>query len=282
MSEECNDSIHDQITEEEIKRTIDSLGELKAPGPDGLNDLFYKQHWQAIKSDVCAAIQLFFSEGTLPEFINETLVALVPKVEKPEKIGQLMSISCCNFMYKIITKIMVSRLKPHLDGLISPTQSAFISGRQIQDNIIVAHEVFHALKSAKHKEKEAMAIKLDMNKAYDRLEWDYICGCLEVFGFNEKWIDRIMACVMGATYRFKINGETSARVLPQRGLRQGDPLSPYLFVLTLETISCLLEKSHLEGNLKGLQLNSNCPTLTHLLFADDALLFAEATKEEAF
>lgn len=105
------------------------MGALKAPGLDGLNGLFYQNHWETIKVEVCAAIQCFFSEGSLPPKINAAVVALVPKVQLPESISQLWPISYCNFLYKIISKIMVSRLKLFLNDLILPTQSAFVAGR---------------------------------------------------------------------------------------------------------------------------------------------------------
>lgn len=224
VSAQCNNAIEDEPSEMEIKEAIDSLGELKAPGPDGLNGLFYKQHWTTIKEEVCSAIQAFFMQGILPEFINETQVALIPKVDKPESINQLRPISCCNFLYKVITKILVTRLKLYLNSLVSQAQSAFIGGRQIQDNILVAHEIFHALKGGRSQAKDTMAIKLDKNKAYDRMEWDNLQVFLEAHGFNEKWINRLMVCVRGANYRFKVNEELSGRIFPGRGLRQGDPL----------------------------------------------------------
>lgn len=225
---------------------------------------------------------VFFHIGTLPSFINETLVALVPKVDKPEKIGQLRPISCCNFLYKVITKILVTKLKPFLNDLVSQAQSAFISGRQIQDNILVAQEAFHFLKKARRGPGEFMALKLDMNKAYERLEWDFLQPCLEAFGFSEKWVTSIMTCVKGATYRFKVNGEISKKIFSQRGLRQGNPLSPYLFFLVAEAMSCMLIKAQEEGRIKGMKIAPKCPVVTHLLFADDFLIFAQATQEEAY
>lgn len=142
VTKEMNDSLNAMASEQEKKEAMLSLGSLKAPGPDGLNGLFYKTHWETIKVDICNSVQNFFATGTLPEEVNEAVVALVPKTPLPESVLHYRPISCCNFMYKIISKIYVSRLKCFMDSLISPNQSAFIGGRLIQDNIIIAHEVF--------------------------------------------------------------------------------------------------------------------------------------------
>lgn len=120
------------------------------------------------------AVTSFFISGKLGDDINNTLVALTPKVQLPEEVSQLRPISCCNYIYKVISKIMVARRKKFPDSLISPQQSAFVEGRLIQDNLVVAHEAFHYLKKKGIKGDRGFALKLDMNKAYDRLEWEFL------------------------------------------------------------------------------------------------------------
>lgn len=146
VSQEMNDVLMKEVTDKEIKEAAFDLGALKAPRPDGLSGIFYQTHWEAIKSDICGAIRSFFEDRTLPPKINETVVALVPKIPLPENITQLRPISCCNFIYKIISKVIASRLKVFLGDLVSQQQSAFVGGRLIQDNLIIAQEVFHSLK----------------------------------------------------------------------------------------------------------------------------------------
>lgn len=142
MNEELNLPIFDL----EIKLAVDSMGDMKAPGPDGLNGLFFQKNWDIIGRVVCTAVKDFFDNGQLPTELNETVVTLIPKVPMPECLNQLRPISCCNYIYKVISKIFVLRLKRFMRGLISHNQSAFVGGRLIQDNLIVAHEAFHALK----------------------------------------------------------------------------------------------------------------------------------------
>lgn len=161
-----NQMLEARVTETEVKAAIEGLGSLKAPGPDGLNGAFFRNHWEAIKGEVLQAVLGFFDGERLLGEINETLVSLIPKVQMAESLNQLRPISCCNFIYKIISKIIVMRLKGIMGQLVSENQSAFVGGRLIQDNLIIAHEAFHALKRKDRGGKDYMAIKLDMNKAY--------------------------------------------------------------------------------------------------------------------
>lgn len=239
VSQEMNDRLLKPVTETEIKAAAFSLGALKAPGPDGLNGLFYQKNWECVKEDICKAVKDFFDGGEFPMTLNETMVALVPKVPLPESISQHRPISCCNYVYKIISKLIVLRLKSFMELLISPNQSAFVGGRQIQDNLVIAHEVFHSLKRRDSRGRENVAIKLDMSKAYDRLEWSFIKDILLAYGFESRWVELVMKLICSVTYKYKVNGFTSQSLTPQRGLRQGDPLSPYIFILAADSLSLI-------------------------------------------
>ena len=122
-----------------------------------------------------------------------------------------------------------------------------------------------------------MAIKLDMSKAYDRVEWPYLESVMRRLGFTEKWIKLMMLCVKTVSYSILVNGEPRGLIKPSRGIRQGDPLSPFLFLLCTEGLHGLITKAVAQGYIKGYSLCRNSPTLTHLLFADDSLLFCRAT-----
>lgn len=282
VSDQMNADLNAPVSEMEIKEAVDSLGALKAPGPDGLNGLFFQKNWETIKGEVKRAVMDFFEKGDLPEEINETVVALIPKVPMPETLNHLRPISCCNFIYKVISKVIVCRLRKFMGDIITPNQSTFIGGRLIQDNLIVAQEVFHALKKKEGIGRDGIAIKLDMNKAYDRVEWGFLEAVLKAYGFNEKWVTTVMKLVTSVTYKYKVNGFLSSKLIPKRGLRQGDPLSPYLFIIVADVLSHMVNGSVDRGLIKGIQLVRGAPSLSHLFFADDSLFFSRADPESVY
>ncbi|XP_028082842.1 uncharacterized protein LOC114284149 [Camellia sinensis] len=196
------------------------------------------------------------------------------------KWGGLFALRLCNFILKIITKLLANRLKGILKNLISPNQSAFVSGRLIQDNVIVAHEAFHSLKLRKSRLVGQMAIKIDFDKAYDRIEWDFLAMVLRKMGFDSKWVHWVMECVSTVSFSIFANGEKKASFVPSRGLRQGDPLSPYLFIIVADVLSKLISHSLQNREIFGFKITRLCPTLTHLFFADDMLLFLKAEDTE--
>lgn len=159
-------------------------------------------------------------------------------------------------------------MKPLLTTLISPQQSAFVAGRAISDNVIITHEVLHYLRTSKAKKYCSMAIKTDMSKVYDMIEWDFLDQVLKCFGFHEIWRSWICQCVQSVSYSFLINGEPRERVVAKRGLRQVDPLSPYLFILCSEVLSRLCRQAQENGLLPGLKVARKSPAVNHLLFGD--------------
>jgi hypothetical protein len=223
----------------------------------------------------------FLNGGVLPRSWNETIVVLIPKVPNPESLKDLRPISLCNVLYKIASKVLANRLKLILPEVISQNQSAFVPGRLITDNVLVAYELTHFLQNKRSGGDCYAALKLDMSKAYDRVEWHFLERMMERLGFDSRWINLIMQCVSTVSYKIKVNGDLTEEIVPTRGLRQGDPLSPYLFLICAEGFSGLLHEAESVGNLEGIIICEGAPSITHLLFADDSLLLLKVNDGNA-
>jgi hypothetical protein len=185
-------------------------------------------------------------------------------------------IACCNVLYKIISKIICNRIKPFLPLLISENQSAFIPGRYIAENVLLAHE---QIRQFNRRGSDRMCIKIDLQKAYDMINREFICHMLNMMGFPHNLIKLIRKCISTATYSIIINGRPKGFIHSNRGLRQGDPLSPYLFCIAMEFFSLMMYKEHKAGNFQPI-FNQD-PCVTHLLYADDLMIFSKAKLKHA-
>ena len=230
--------------------------------------------------NVCDLVLRILNGEPIPEGLNDTYLALIPKVENPQHVTQFRPIGLCNVAYKLITKVLVQRLKKVLPGLISPFQSSFVPGRQITDNIIIMQESLHTMRRKKGF-RGLMAIKLDLDKAYDKLNWNFIRNTLIDMRLPQVMVDVIMRCITSCSMRILWNGEPTKCFHPTRGIRQGDPLSPYIFVACVERLSQIIENLIQAGHWRPLQVCSNGPQISRLIFADGIVLFAEATEAQA-
>ncbi|KAA0058104.1 LINE-1 retrotransposable element ORF2 protein [Cucumis melo var. makuwa] len=257
--------------EEEIKGVIKSFDGNKAPGPDGFPISFFKSYWHLLKEDIMDIFKDFFEKGVINKNMNNTYIALIAKKKDYSHPKDFRPISLTTSIYKIIAKTLSNRLKLTLPDTISGNQLAFIKNRQITDAILIANE---ALDYWKVKKIKGFILKLDIEKAFDNLNWDFIDFVLEKKNYPTSWRKWIRGCISNVTYSIEVNGKPQGRIKANRGLRQGDPLSPFLFVIVMDYLSRLL--SHLEstGAIKGVCLANDC-NISHILFADDILLFVE-------
>ena len=150
----------------------------------------------------------------------------------------------------------------------------------IIDNILRAHETLHFMKSKRKGKVGLMALKLDMSKVYDRVEWFFLEKIMATMGFSQRWISLISMCIRSITYSILLNGQPHGLISPQRGLHQGDPLSPYLFLLIIEGLHGLLKRAEIGSSLRGVSLCPTGPHISHLLFADDSLIFCRASMSD--
>ena len=290
--EECLEAVQHKVTPdmkeipsrdysaEEIKAVLFQMGPTKAPGPYSMNALFYQKFWHIVGDDVIAVVLDFLNSGNMNFELNYTNIVLIPKNKSPERMSDYRPISLCNIIYKIIFKVMANRLKQILPNLISPTQSAFVPSRLITDNVLVAYETLHSMHCKKKGKKGALGLKLDISKAYDRVKWAFLEKIMYNLGFPEAWIERVMSCVSTLSFSIRINGKAYGNIIPTTGLRQGDPLLLYLFLLCAKRFTTLLTRAKEEGRLHGVSLCRRAPRITHLLFDDDSLLFCQANQEE--
>ncbi|XP_074271645.1 uncharacterized protein LOC141595577 [Silene latifolia] len=260
---------------QEIRLAMFDILGTKAPGPDGFSSQFFKDSWNVVGKDVIKAIQSVFRSGQLLKQCNNTLITLVPKMEIHKNVLQFRPIACCNTIYKCLSKVICNRLSKILPDLVSPSQSAFIRGRDIVGNILICQDLIRLYKRKSCSPR--MMMKLDMQKAYDSIEWSFVEEMLRALDFPELMVSLLMQCVTTPSYSIALNGEVFGFFKGQRGLRQGDQLSPLLFTLCLEYLSRILLTTQKMQNFRFHPLCKRIG-LTHLCFADDLILFCKGDR----
>lgn len=199
VTDRMNESLLAPYTAQEIEKALFMMGANKAPGPDGFTAGFFQTHWSTVGQSVTNAVMDFLNGGQLPHGINRTTIVLIPKIRNPQDLKNFRPISLCNVIYKICSKVLANRLRVFLDEIISEEQSAFVPGRLITDNVLVAYECTHYLKRKKGK-SGACAIKLDMAKAYDQVEWNYLQGIMIRLGFADEFVNTVLRCVTTVSF----------------------------------------------------------------------------------
>lgn len=261
------------VSIEEIKATLFGIDSDKAPGPDGFTAAFFKENWVILENDFTDAIMEFFTKGLLLRKLNHTILTLIPKKAHEPGVRDYRPIALTNVIYKCITKIITNRIGPCLQHIISPAQAAFIKGRSIMDNIFLAQELVRQYGRTQQISPRAM-MKIDLQKAFDSVSWSFLHHALIGLNFHPHIIYWIMTCVTCPTFTIALNGGTHGFIHGKRGLRQGDPMSPTLFIICMEYFSRLLA-ARTQDPSSDFRYHPKCigNNLTHLIFADDLLLF---------
>jgi hypothetical protein len=237
---------------------------------------FFLGFFDLLGNDILKVVEESRKNGHIHEPLNATFIALIPKSDNPTTFDDFRPISLCNCIYKIISKVISHRLKDILSRHISCEQFGFLKGRQIHEAIGVAQEGLHSMKIKKLK---GAVIKIDLSKAFDRVNWLYIQMLLIHLGFGVAFTNWIMACLSSVSFSILINGSASPFFKAERGVRQGCPLSPLLFLLVVECLSHFLIEAKSVGNFRGIKISPGL-YISHLLFVDDILIFCDGSRQD--
>lgn len=256
---------------DEIKSALFSMGPLKAPGPDGFHPLFFQKTWNIFGTQITNFVQKVVTTGSIPQDLNKTNICLIPKCVGPSTVNHFRPISLCNKLYKLVSKIIVNRLQAAMPSLITPNQSSFVKGRRASDNYLVASELIHTIKKKRGKGAFCIA-KLDLSKAYDKVSWEFVKHTLFKHNFPNHLIKLNLACISSVTFRITWQRRNTSFLHPNCGLRQGDPLSPYIFILCLNELSLALSQAESQKRIFPIKLGQKGLPISHLFFADDIIL----------
>ncbi|GKA99799.1 RNA-directed DNA polymerase, eukaryota, partial [Tanacetum coccineum] len=271
LSNDQRDDLERMVTKEEVKKAVWDCGSDKSPGPDGFSFSFFRHFWSTIEKDIIEAVDCFFTYGDMPNGCNSIFIALIPKIIDANMVKDFRPISLIGSLYKVIAKILTNRLVNVIGDLVNEVQSAFVAERQILDGPFILNEV---IQWCRKKKKHSLIFKVDFEKAYDSVRWDFLDDILNKFGFGNKWRTWIQSCLRSSRGSILVNGSTTEEFQFFKGLKQGDPLSPFLFILIMESLHISFQRVVDGGLFTGINLNSMV-SLSHLFYADDAIFIGQ-------
>ena len=269
----------ERITEEEVKNVVWNCDNSKSPGPDSFNFGFIKFCWEEIKKDVIRAVNNFEECGRWTREKNASFISLIPKVDNPQLLNDFRPISLVGCLYKIVAKILSLRMKMVLHKVIDVRQSTFLAGRDLMDSVLVANVV---LEEVKRRKSSCIFVKVDYEKAYDSVDWDFIYYMLQRLGFCSKWIGWIRACLESSSISVLVNGSPTQEFKPRRGLRQGDPLEPFLFLIVAEGLAGMERKAVEKEMFQSLTVEDKQVKVNMLQYTDNTFFFCKVNPHNAF
>jgi len=264
---------------EEVRDAVWLCDGSKSPGPDGFNLFFVKEGWEIFKDEIVEALALFHETGCIPKGCNASFVALVPKVRDPAKLEQYRPISLVGVMYKVISKVLAERIEKVLPSVIDKCQSAFLKERGILDSVLAANEVIEDLR---RRRMSGLCFKVDFEKAYDSVSWEFLYDMLRRLGFHSRWIMWIKGCLASASVSVLVNGSPTEEFYPSRGLRQGDRLAPFLFLVVAEGLTGIVRQAAKANLYDSLNIGRTEVGLCMLQFADDTLFLCQDAFSNVF
>jgi hypothetical protein len=276
VSDQENEELMRSFTEAELDFVLQDTKTDTAPGPDGLPVQFFKRFWPLLKKVVLQILNDFALGRVDIARLNFGVLSLIPKVPGADNIKQYRPIALINVIFKLVSKAYAVRLSPVAHRVISQAQTAFIKGRFIQDGPLALHEIIHELKS---KKMQAVLLKLDFEKAYDRVNWDFLKEVLLRKGFNPGFVHRMMQLVCGGQTAISINGEVGPYFRNKQGVRQGDPISPLLFDFVADALDAILVRAREAGHIRGVVPHLIPGGVSHLQYADDTMILIQNSPE---
>lgn len=260
ISDVQNAGLTKELEFDEFSRRSSKCTQTNRPG-DGFSLVFFQHFWALLGKEIFESWKSWLRDCSFPPELNNTTLVLIPKKNNVERMTDVRPIALCNVLYKILAKVLVNRLR-----IILPVSIKF--------------KIIHYVKRKNTGQEGEVALKLDINKAYDLVKCQYLKHIMEKMGFDQQWINWMLLSVTTVEYNVCVNGSLVGPVSLSRGLRQGDPLSPYLFLLSVEGLSNTIKEAALSNKINGCKICLNAPAITYFIFADDSFLFCKANKKK--